>query len=178
MANWNFPVPCPRTPSCQNLTPHLSKPNAQTTHHHILPPVPLTITFLLSLLFKRNISTGQVPSNYEIWVIEEQRRLTQAVEGEKFPPHCHIFLFSSESHSSLLLMYSKATHLLLSQNSLKTTCSAKHFSYNNHSLLNIACIALCFLGDHCLVCPCVHLHYHPPKENSCFGLSVAWAHSL
>lgn len=89
----------------------------------------LAIICLLFLLFRRNIPTGQVPSNYEVWIMEKQRRLTQAVEGKKFPPHGCIFLFSSESHSSLLLMYSKkiCTHLLFITKLLKNHLLCKAF---------------------------------------------------
>lgn len=137
----------------------------------------LAIICLLFLLFRRNTPTGQVPSNYEVWIMEKQRRLTQAVEGKKFLPHGCIFLFSSESHRTLLLMYNKKCALtFLSQNSLKTICSAKHFCYDPHSLLHIAHIALCFIAVHCLLCPCVHFCCNSPQGKS--SLCSVWCRGI
>ena len=83
-------VACPKTPSCPNLAPGLSKPNAEITQYLILLALPLG-HYLFSFLFRRNTSTGQVPSYYKVWKIEKQRRLTEAMEGKKFLPMAVFF---------------------------------------------------------------------------------------
>lgn len=92
--------------------------------------------------------------------------------GEKSFP-AHISIFFSSAQKPIATSHECTENLLpffFSQTSLKNICSAKHFSYNNHSLLDIACIISCFFSVHCLMCPCVHLYCNSLKEKEKFSL--------
>lgn len=104
----------------------LSNPRAQTAY-----PRPLCVPFLFSLE-----EVDLPPSHLShdgIWITE----MCEGYRGKRSLLLMATFSSSSQDSQQPPIKVHQTNSPSLSQTSWKTICSAKYFSYNNHSLLNI-----------------------------------------